>query len=164
MVMTDNNPLSYVLSSAKLDATGHRWLTELGCFDFSVVYRSEKLNGDADALSRVPQSIGSSTIKEVCSAMIQQSQDFTLVEAVSVSAVECQEEQVMSEEEGDRSKNWIELQKEDPVLKKVIDLIRNGVKPSRVGQRKLCKEAREFRIYLSQWDRLCLRQQVLYRK
>ena len=107
--MTDNNPLSYVLSSAKLDATGHRWLTELGCFDFSVVYRSGKLNGDADALSRVPQSIGSSTIKEVCSAMMQQSQDFTLVEAVSMSAVVCQEEQVTSEEEGDTSKNWIEL-------------------------------------------------------
>ena len=164
VVMTDNNPLSYVLSSAKLDATGHRWLTELGCFDFSVVYRSGKLNGDADALSRVPQSIGSSTIKEVCSAMMQPSQDFTLVEAVSMSAVVCQEEQVTSEEKGDTSKNWIELQKEDPVLKKVIDLIRNGVKPSRVGQRKLCKEAREFRIYLSQWDRLCLREQVLYRK
>ena len=25
-VVTDNNPLTYVLSSAKLDATGHRWL------------------------------------------------------------------------------------------------------------------------------------------
>ena len=24
-VCTDNNPLTYVLSSAKLDATGHRW-------------------------------------------------------------------------------------------------------------------------------------------
>ena len=33
-----------------------------------------------------------------------------------------------------------------------------------MGQRKLCMEAREFRIYLSQWDRLCLREQVLYRK
>ena len=25
-IVTDNNPLTYVLSSAKLDATGHRWL------------------------------------------------------------------------------------------------------------------------------------------
>ena len=29
LVCTDNNPLTYVLSSAKLDATGHRWLAAL---------------------------------------------------------------------------------------------------------------------------------------
>lgn len=28
-VRTNNNPLTYVLSSAKLNATGHRWLTSL---------------------------------------------------------------------------------------------------------------------------------------
>ena len=30
-VVTDNNPLTYVLTSAKVDATGHRWLAELSC-------------------------------------------------------------------------------------------------------------------------------------
>ena len=28
-VRTDNNPLTYVLTTAKLDATGHRWLAAL---------------------------------------------------------------------------------------------------------------------------------------
>jgi hypothetical protein len=28
-VLTDNNPLTYVLISAKLDATGHRWIAAL---------------------------------------------------------------------------------------------------------------------------------------
>ena len=64
----------------------------------------------------------------------------------------------MSEEEDDTSTNWIELQKGNSVLKKVIDLVQNGVKPSRVGQRKLCKETMEFRIYLSKWEWLCLRE------
>lgn len=31
-VVTDNKPLTYVLSSAKLDATGHRWLAALGTY------------------------------------------------------------------------------------------------------------------------------------
>ena len=56
-VYTDNNPLSYVLTSAKLDATGHRWLAELGMYDFSIHYRSGKCNTDADFLSRIPPNI-----------------------------------------------------------------------------------------------------------
>ena len=37
-VLTDNNPLTYVLTSAKLDATGHHWLAELSLYDFSIKY------------------------------------------------------------------------------------------------------------------------------
>lgn len=33
-VITDNNPLTYILSTAKLDATGHRWVAALAAFDF----------------------------------------------------------------------------------------------------------------------------------
>lgn len=51
-VHTDNNPLTYVLTSAKLDAAGHRWLADLSTFDFSLTYRPGKQNIDADALSR----------------------------------------------------------------------------------------------------------------
>ena len=54
-VRTDNNPLTYVLRSAKLDATGHRWLAALSSFDFKATYRSGRSNGDADGLSRRPQ-------------------------------------------------------------------------------------------------------------
>lgn len=38
-VRTDNNPLTYVLTSAKLDATGHRWLSALSTYNFSLKYR-----------------------------------------------------------------------------------------------------------------------------
>lgn len=52
--MTDNNPLTYVLTSAKLDAAGHRWLAALSSFDFNIQYRAGKKNQDADGLSRHP--------------------------------------------------------------------------------------------------------------
>ncbi|XP_037831364.1 uncharacterized protein LOC119616983 isoform X3 [Kryptolebias marmoratus] len=51
-VVTDSNPLTYVLSSAKLDATGHRWLAALSTYSFKLQYRAGKQNFDADALSR----------------------------------------------------------------------------------------------------------------
>ncbi|CAB4009442.1 Hypothetical predicted protein, partial [Paramuricea clavata] len=54
---TDNNPLTYVLTSAGLNATGLRWIGELADFKFNICYRPGKLNGDANALSRMPMNI-----------------------------------------------------------------------------------------------------------
>ena len=38
VVYTDNNPLTYVLTSAKLNATGLRWVGELANFNFEIRY------------------------------------------------------------------------------------------------------------------------------
>ncbi len=54
-VRTDNNPLTYVLTTAKLNATGHRWLAALTTYDFNVQYKPGKSNIDADLLSRNAQ-------------------------------------------------------------------------------------------------------------
>ena len=51
-VVTDSNLLTYLLTSAKLDATGYRWLSSLSTFSFRLQYRAGKQNLDADALSR----------------------------------------------------------------------------------------------------------------
>ena len=52
-VNTDNNPLTYVLTTANLDACGHRWIAELANFNFSIKYVKGKTNVVADALSRI---------------------------------------------------------------------------------------------------------------
>ena len=52
-VFTDNNPLTYILTTAKLDAMGHRWVASLGPYNFNLHYKPGKLNSDADALSRI---------------------------------------------------------------------------------------------------------------
>jgi hypothetical protein len=52
VVFTDNNPLTYyVLSTAKLNATGLRWVGALADFNFTIRYRPGKANADADTLS-----------------------------------------------------------------------------------------------------------------
>ena len=53
-VRTDNNPLTYVMTTAKLDATGHRWLQSLSNYNFEIVYKPGVSNVDADSLSRRP--------------------------------------------------------------------------------------------------------------
>ena len=54
VVYTDNNPLTYVLTSAKLNATGLRWVGELADFNFEIWYRPGKSNTNVDSLSRIP--------------------------------------------------------------------------------------------------------------
>ena len=52
-IYTDNNPLTYVLTSAKLDACGQRWVAKLANYIFIIKYRCEESNVEADALSRI---------------------------------------------------------------------------------------------------------------
>jgi hypothetical protein len=87
-VLTDNNPVTYVLTTAKLDATGHRWLTALSTFNFDIKYRPGKNNADADALSHLPAvhdsegcTITSESVQAICDSMIPKS----YVESLAVS-------------------------------------------------------------------------------
>ena len=50
---TDNNPLTYVLTTAKLDAIGHSLVTSLAYYNFHLHYQSGRSNVEADALSRI---------------------------------------------------------------------------------------------------------------
>ena len=52
-VYTDDNPLTYVLSTAKLDAMGHRWITGLANYNFHIHYKSGKSSVETDVLSRI---------------------------------------------------------------------------------------------------------------
>lgn len=56
-VYTDNNPLTHVLSTAKLNATGLRWVAKLADYNFNIKYRPGRINNDADTLSRMPLDI-----------------------------------------------------------------------------------------------------------
>ena len=56
-VYIDNNPLTYVLTTAKLNATGHRWVAQLSDFHFTVKYRPGMANKGADSLSRIHSDI-----------------------------------------------------------------------------------------------------------
>ena len=53
LVKTDNNPLTYIMSTPNLDATGHCWVSALAKYDFQLEYQKGRDNAMADALSRV---------------------------------------------------------------------------------------------------------------
>ena len=53
-VHMDNNPLTYILTTPNLDATGHHWVGALASYEFNLEYQKGVDNTAADVLSRVP--------------------------------------------------------------------------------------------------------------
>ena len=52
-IYTDNNPVTYIMSTGRLTVTGQRWANELAEFSFSLQYESGKQNTIADTLSLI---------------------------------------------------------------------------------------------------------------
>ena len=93
IVLTDNNPLTYALSKAKLDAAGHRWLSALANYDFSIIYRPGKTNTDADVLSRYPgidqeREIGEGSVKAMCGSVVKTPFDTSVMSLDILEATE----------------------------------------------------------------------------
>ena len=53
VVWTDNNQLTYIFSSANLDAAGQRWVAQLASYNFALEYQKGKDNTVADFLSHL---------------------------------------------------------------------------------------------------------------
>ena len=50
-VVKTDNPLTYILTTPNLDATGHRWVGALASFEFTLEYQKGAENGAAYTLS-----------------------------------------------------------------------------------------------------------------
>jgi transposase InsO family protein len=156
-VITDNNPLTYVLGTAKLDATGHRWIAALAGFDFSIKYRPGRKNQDADSLSRLPPKTPYSTITpEMMKAIGQNYQEE--VNLVEVTAMGLNVVKQIPEEESidNLSYNkWRKAQREDNSINEVIQML---LYPSRIPDNT------ERNVLLRERKRLFMKRGVLYRK
>ena len=60
-VRTDNNPLTYILMTSNLDATGHHWVAALADFNMKIEYLRGADNKVADVLSRIESHLDTTT-------------------------------------------------------------------------------------------------------
>ena len=70
VVQTNNNPLTYVLTTPNLDAMGHQWVGMLASFQFELEYQKGTDNEAADALSRIPINHSRQTIQSLLEGVI----------------------------------------------------------------------------------------------
>ena len=161
-VYTDNNPLTYVLTTAKLDATGQRWIAALGMYHFKIYYRSGKSNGNADALSRIPwhetdlaaaQHLDEIVVKATTTGRIESISSFPMKEdtVISMAAQFFAPDYAPNME----PKEWIQLQEKDPIIGRIMKLYKanefNDYKCKNNDPSHL-KALMKFRQYLSLRD------------
>ena len=141
VVCTDNNPLTYIFSSANLDAAWQCWVAHLASYNFSLEYQKGKDNTVADFLSQMKKHLTEEEVQEYLNKI-----PYPGVKAVLDNAImpieESAEQEVwpssdcqdvcQKETEGARPArlattnvtDWKQEQKEDPVLYQVVKHLR----------------------------------------
>ena len=141
VVCTDNNPLTYIFSSANLDAAGQRWVARLTSYNFSLEYQKGKDNTMADFLSQLNERLPEEEVQEYLNKI-----PYPGVKAVLDNAITpieeraeqgvwptldcqdvCQKEMVGARPARLATTNvtdWKQEQQEDPVLYQVVKHLR----------------------------------------
>jgi len=165
-VYTDNNPLTYVLSTAKLNSTGHRWVSELADYNFEIKYRPGKANKDADTLSRIPLDISQyiptctqETSQDVISATLSSVKALQNGDTVWITAVSDSTDSLNLDSNLLDSRNYHQIepqviltaQKQDPSIGRVLAYKLNGHKPA---THEISRELPHTRKLLREWPKL----------
>ena len=159
-VFTDNNPLTYVLTSAKLDAIGQRWVASLGPYNFSLHYNPGRQNVVADSLSRIPwegTTFSDTMDYNVVKAMINKGEANTLATLepdIIFPDLTIQMHQVVSTLAGKLSRSdWKKEQLNDLEIGPVLKLIRakkhlqyKFVKEDNTGFRTIMRFRMDLRV------------------
>ena len=158
-VYTDNNPLTYVLTTAKLDACGQRGVSAIAPMNFNLHYKPGRTNIDADALSRVScsEKIDNDEVQHVLKGCLEQPRFLWEAYACSARVLEDQSNPTPT---AMGIKEWRKAQALDPVISTVKKMISNNT----LAQRRLSsKDHPDLKTYLHQRSRLKVRNGVLYR-
>ena len=157
-MFTDNNPLTYILTTAKLDAMGHRWVASLGPYNFNLHYKPGKLNSDADALSRIDwQSV---KIEEVKATMDLAQVDRSVIVDPQVFQDSLEDPPIMkSLRTEDATQKWVERQNQDPEIRTIIQMIKDD---TWIHYRYNRKDLESMKSYVKVRSELTLHQGLLY--
>ena len=130
---TDNNPLTYIMTTPNLDATGHQWMGALAKFNFQLEYQKGQDNAVADVLSWITTCLGLEAMQAI-------------LDGTTIGASQRAEGEDPAVIEGDQQMekeirvtagwvlvemhvtNWATAQKEDPELDAVLQWLESEKK------------------------------------
>ena len=135
-VRTDNNLLTYILTTPNLDALGHRWVATLAGYNMKLEYLKGSDNKIADTLSRLPlEKLDEEAIAELLD--YAQTSHKPQAEMANINVIEEGEHvdqevivrytQIVKQHKQFRNLanlDWVEAQRRDPVIPTIIDWIK----------------------------------------
>ena len=180
VVRTDNNLLTYIFSSANLDAAGQWWVAHLASYNFSLKYQKCKDNTVADFLSQMNECLPKEEVQEYLNQI-----PYPGVKAVLNNAImpieecaeqgvrptpdcqgDCQEETVEARPARLATTNvtdWKQEQKEDPVLYQVAKHLRAPRKTFKSALHKML-DKKTTAAYVKAKEQLLIKNGLLYCK
>ena len=165
-VYTDNNPLTYILTTAKLNATGMRWASDLADFDLELKYRPGKDNGDADGLSRNAVGNELETLERECSETCEKGLLTSVLAAplqadcYGVSADLLQFPATQEDRMPMSKEQLMGAQIADDVVGPVYQSVVTGTRPNRRDWQSLASRSK---VLFRQWKKLSIVEGVLVR-
>ena len=164
-ILTDNNPLTYVMSTAKLHATGLRWVSDLANFQFSIKYRQGKQSVDCDFLSRNPKAVdqyNNTLSQEEISTIMTSTKHPVHLQMLQADVAICSSLDYLGISNEIVSKDdLVGQQKNDKIIGPLYSLVSNLTKPT-ISERKLLQK--KTRTMLKQFDKFKLKEDVLIRQ
>ena len=133
-VRTNNNPLTYVMTTPNLDAIGHWWVAALAGYNMTIEYLKGADNRIADILSWVPQRLD----PEAVTMLLNHAQTSNIPQAEADNPRVMEEHWKIEEEvilwahqmvrQDKHFRNlmnwdWVDAQMQDPVISQVIGWI-----------------------------------------
>ena len=180
VVRTDNNPLTYIFSSANLDAAGQWWVARLASYNFSLEYQKGKDNTVADFLSQMNECLPEEEVQEYLNQI-----PYPGVKAILDNVImpieeraeqgvrptpDCQgvpqEEMVVARPARlatTNVSNWKQEQKEDPVLYQVAKHPRVPRETFKAALRKVL-DKKAMAAYVKAKEQLLIENGLLYQK
>ena len=169
VVRTDNNPLTYIFSSANLDAAGQRWVASLTSYNFSLEYQKGKDNTMADFLSRMHEHLPEEEVQEYLNKIPYPGVKAVLNNAITPTS-DCQEvyqEEVVGTRPARLATtnvtDWKQKQKEDPVLYQLAKHLRAPRETLKAALHKVL-DKKSTAAYVKVKEQLLIKNDLLYHK
>ena len=180
VVHTNNNTLTYIFSSANLDAAGQRWVACLASYNFSLEYQKGKDNTVADFLSQMNECLPEEEVQEYLNKILYPgvkaalNNAITPIEERAEQGVQlspdcqdvCQEEMVGAWPARLATTNvtdWKQEQKEDPVFYQVVKHLRAPCETFKAALHKVL-DKKATTAYVKVKEQLLIKNGLLYCK
>ena len=156
--------MTYILTTAKLDVKGQKWVASLANYNFIIFYKSGKLNIEADALSCIPWE--STQVENVEPLIVKTMLQSKLKSDISFPGEYFPEKVFLKNMIVDTTlkltqKDWVTEQMDDVDLNRIVQLLKSNQLNTYITQEM---DSSAIRILLRSKKELILQNRLLYRK